>query len=593
MAAIEIIRAGRPRAAPAVHVPGTWRTKLAIVGALLCAASVVEAAAGSEPDAVFGRGLLQMLIVGVPIAVGLYALRAPGNTGFGLALLGIGFAWSLTALAESSASVPFTIGRLCTWLVFPCVVYLLLAFPDGRIAHGLDRVLFWGIIAMTVVLFYGTAPLVAAFPTKTLWSTCTTDCPANAVFALDRQPAFLTQVVLVREGLVVLLWVGLAASMLRRRRAASPLQRRAVTPAFVASGLLGVTHVAHISAREFGAPADTVIAISSAWTFCIVLVCLGFLYGLVSRRMQLAAGLARLSGALRDTDEPGAMRDALAVAMGDSTLELREQVPSELKPGRAATVIAADADIPVAVLVHDVALRDDPDLLDGVSGMVLAGRRQEQLLASLGEAMHDLEQSRRRIVEAADVERARIERDLHDGAQQRLIALRIRLGLAEEKLKADPAAGIEYVHELGFEAELALEELRTLAHGIYPSLLTDCGLAQALRSVAQHAPMPVSVRADGVGRHPLEIESAVYFTCVEAIQNAVKHASGATAVWVTLTQSDSVLRFEVRDDGCGFVSGARRGRGLRNMHDRIEALGGSLAFEGGNGTRVRGWVDVS
>ena len=261
------------------------------------------------------------------------------------------------------------------------------------------------------------------------------------------------------------------------------------------------------------------------------------------------------------------------------------------RPRRHA--IARDGRHDVA-LVHDVALLDDRELLDGVSGMVLAGWRHERLTADLGQAMTDLEDSRRRIAEAADLERARIERDLHDGAQQRLIALRIRLGLAEELLKTDPGAGVEEVHELGFEAERALDELRSLAHGVYPPLLTDRGLPDALRSVAAQAPMPVHVVAVGVTRHPIEIESAVYFTCVEALQNALKHADGATGVWIKLSQTRTSLRFEIRDDGPGFTPGEHDGRGLRNMHDRIEAIGGELTVDAtpGHGTRVIGSVQL-
>jgi len=118
---------------------------------------------------------------------------------FGIALVAIGFAWSLTALTESSLSVPYTIGRLSTWLTFPCVVHLLLAFPDGRVDRGLDRGLFVAVVAVMVLLFFCTAPFVHAFPPKTLWGTCTTDCPANAVFVGDLPPAFLTKVIYVRE----------------------------------------------------------------------------------------------------------------------------------------------------------------------------------------------------------------------------------------------------------------------------------------------------------------------------------------------------------------------------------------------------------
>ena len=590
--------------------PEPLETRLALAGALVCIASVAMAATTASSDAAFGRALLQLLIVGGPIAVGLYALRAPVNTSFGIAMLGIGFAWSLTALAESPLSVPHTIGRLATWLTFPCVVYLLLAFPHGRIEKGLDRAVFLGVVGIMVVLFYGTAPFVQAFPPKTLWSTCTTDCPANALFVLDQQPAFLTEVVLVREWLVELLWLGLFYSMFRRWRAASPLQQRAMGPAFIAGTLLGVAHYAHITARQLGAPADTVIALSSVWTFCIVAVCGAFLYGLVRRRMLLAGALAGLGGALRASDDRVHMRDSLATALGDSTAELLVRDPGsggwhdargravdwlqEPPAGRGVSVIDTDDGREEVALVHDIALLDDQELLDGIGGMVLAGWRRERLTTDLGEAMTDLENSRRRIAEAADQERARIERDLHDGAQQRLVALRIRLGIAEELLTTDPGAGAQELHELGFEAERALEELRSLAHGVYPPLLTDRGVPEALRSVAAHAPIPVHVVAAGVTRHQIEIESAIYFTCVEALQNAVKHAGGATGVWIRLAQTHTRLRFEVRDDGPGFMLGDHDGRGLRNMHDRIEALGGDLTIDAqpGRGTSIIGSVQL-
>jgi signal transduction histidine kinase len=216
-------------------------------------------------------------------------------------------------------------------------------------------------------------------------------------------------------------------------------------------------------------------------------------------------------------------------------------------------------------------------------------------MRDLARAMSDLEDSRRRIAEAADVERARLERDLHDGAQQRLVSLRIKLGLAEDKLQEDPAAGMRAVQELGFEAELALDELRSLAHGVYPSLLTDRGLTDALKSLARQAPIPIRVITDGVTRHPVEVESAIYFTCAEAVQNTMKHATTARAASIELQQSPRELRFEVWDDGGGFSPRESSGRGLKNMRDRIEAVGGNVAIDSrpGGGTRVRGAIPTA
>jgi signal transduction histidine kinase len=162
--------------------------------------------------------------------------------------------------------------------------------------------------------------------------------------------------------------------------------------------------------------------------------------------------------------------------------------------------------------------------------------------------------------------------------------------MAEEYLRNDPDAGIRVVKELGFEAEAALDELRSLARGVYPPVLTDRGVPDALRSMAMQVPLPVHVLAAGVTRHPIEIEGATYFTCVEAVQNTLKHAPGTTGVWIKLSQTRDQFRFEVRDDGPGFSLDGVQGRGLRNMRDRIEAIGGQLTVgsEPGSGTRVTG-----
>jgi signal transduction histidine kinase len=380
-------------------------------------------------------------------------------------------------------------------------------------------------------------------------------------------------------------------------------------PAFVAGAALGVSHYAHITARQLGVNADAVIALSSVWTFCIVAVCLAFLGGLVWRRMLLAQALARLGAGLRASQDRVDARDALATAMRDPTVQLlfrdpdadawqdaggrHADWPSAVAPDRAVTTVGTAADRPDVAVVHDVALLDDRELLDGVIGMVLAGWRHERLSSDLGRAMTDLAESRRRIAEAANLERARIERDLHDGAQQRLVGLRIRLGMAEELLRDDPGAA-DVVRGLGLEAEVALEELRALVRGVYPPVLTDFGVSEALQAMARQMPLPVRVIAAGVTRHPIEIEGATYFTCVEAAQNALKHAQGATGIRIELTETRKLLRFEVLDDGAGFAPGAVDGRGLRNMRDRIEAIGGHLAVESapGRGTRVAGAVPL-
>ena len=218
--------------------------------------------------------------------------------------------------------------------------------------------------------------------------------------------------------------------------------------------------------------------------------------------------------------------------------------------------------------------------LGAQAGLVL---KNVGLTAELLQRLEELRASRQRLVAAQDAERRRLERNLHDGAQQNLVALKVKLGLAEAFAEKDPARAKELVAQLKADADEALETLRDLARGIYPPLLADKGLAAALESQARKATVPVEVIADGVGRYPQDVEAAVYFCCLEALQNVQKYAK-ASAATMLLTDTGGTLGFEVADDGIGFdpVS-ARKGSGLTNMSDRLDALGGHVDLESGTG----------
>jgi signal transduction histidine kinase len=218
----------------------------------------------------------------------------------------------------------------------------------------------------------------------------------------------------------------------------------------------------------------------------------------------------------------------------------------------------------------------------------------QESLVNLERANQDLQASRSRIVATADAERRKIERNLHDGAQQHLVALAVNLRLAKDMLVDDPESAAEMLEALGEAVKDTIQELRDLAHGIYPPLLVDSGLSQALRAAANRSPLPVQVDATGVGRHPAEVEAAVYFCCLEALQNAAKHAPDA-AVEVTVRQDDSRLRFEVRDDGPGFdAATATAGHGFVNMSDRLGAMGGSVEWRStpGAGAVITGEIPI-
>jgi signal transduction histidine kinase len=207
----------------------------------------------------------------------------------------------------------------------------------------------------------------------------------------------------------------------------------------------------------------------------------------------------------------------------------------------------------------------------------------------------ELRASRSRVVAAADAERRRIERDLHDGAQQHLVALAVNLRLARELAESDPRRSRAVLEELSGDVRTAIDEFRDLAHGVYPPLLVAQGLGEGLRSAAARSPLPAKVEARGVGRYPPEVEATLYFCCLEALQNAGKHAGSAARASVRVWEEQDRLLFEVADDGVGFDTDAHPpGAGLTNMSDRLGALGGRLSITSapGAGTRVAGAVPL-
>ena len=216
-------------------------------------------------------------------------------------------------------------------------------------------------------------------------------------------------------------------------------------------------------------------------------------------------------------------------------------------------------------------------------------------LAELRRQAEELRRSRARVVAAADGERRRIERDLHDGAQQHLVALEANLGAVQALIRCDPERAGAIVGELRAAVHEAMQDLRDLAHGIYPPLLQDRGLAEALANAARRATIPTRVEAATDRRYSAAIETTVYFCCIEALQNAAKHAGGGIRATIRLRQADDALVFEVADDGSGLdPARATAGAGLTNMRDRLEAMGGGLRIDSrrGRGTRVTGTIPL-
>jgi signal transduction histidine kinase len=581
---------------------------LAGLGALLSACAVVLALGGGMPDPEW-LATRTALAIAAPIAVGLYAWREGAHARFGRLLILSGLLWSLVALATTTDPVPYSVGRVIAWVSEVAIIFLVLAFPSGRLPARIDRALVIGGALLIGVLYVPTALLVDHFPAPAVWATCSADCPANALAFVDATPAWVTDGVLpVREALTILLALLVVWRLAYRLRRTTPLMQRALAPVLAVAMLRLLTLSAAILARRGGWFDDDALAwFTGALALTLPLISVGFLAGLVAWRLYAADALLLLAQRLRVAPDAEARHAAIALAVKDPSLDLAFARPSgggwvdargwpyqlpEAGDGRYTTLIF-DGGRPLAALIHDDALREQRAFVEAVGAFALVWDENERLTERVDSSRGELRASRARILAAADDERRRIERDLHDGGQQRLVALRIRLQLAEDMMARSPAGAQEMLHRLAEDVDGVLEELRALAAGVFPAALAAHGLAEAIRAASQESPLPVHVVVNGDRRYAPETETAAYFCCLEALQNVAKHATGATAAWVLL-ELEGDLVFEVRDDGPGFDPGAAHARGLQNMRDRVAALGGTLEMRSGpgSGTLVRGRLPV-
>jgi signal transduction histidine kinase len=546
------------------------------------------------------EGLARALMVGAPIAVGLYARRRVPFARFGTLLVGIGVLWFVGTLSNSPDAVVYSIGRVGGWLAELAIVYVILAFPTGRLSERIDRGLVAVAAADVLLLYVPTALLVDAYPVPTLFTACTQGCPGNA-FEVAGQPAFVEDFVYpLRELVLITLTAAVAVRLGARLRAATPVMRRTLEPVLLAAifrvGALGLA----IAARRLDL-GDRMLQVAT-WVVALALPVLAFAFlaGLVRWRLFVAGAMQRLATQLPGHAEPEQLQAALADAFDDPSIEIvywlddgwvdadgRRFVPPKVASGRWLTVVEDDG-ARVAAIVHDAGLRSDAAFVATATSYVLMTLDNQRLTAQARGLLHEVSESRARIQATADEERRRIERDLHDGAQQRLVALRIQLELEAEEAERGDAERAATLRRLGADVEEAIDEMRSLARGIYPAALGDRGLAEALRAAALRSPLPTSLLATGVGRYSREIETTAYFCCLEALQNAAKHAHGASAAVIELSDNGA-LRVEVRDDGAGFdVASTGDGSGLVNMRDRLSAVGGELATESspGRGARI-------
>jgi signal transduction histidine kinase len=414
----------------------------------------------------------------------------------------------------------------------------------------------------------------------------------------------------LREVVSALVFGATAWLLIRRARRGPPLVTRVLAPVAAVAAFRAVALAVYDALRAAGHVTVTADLAAAVFLMSLALVTVGFALGLLERRLFVAEALQRLTRGLRPHASAAELRIALANALQDPSLavvywlrggtaqwvdETGWPIAAPAPHGdRAVTEVSADGRR-IAAILHDKSLAQDQALVRGAAAYALTALENDRLVGQLRASLDELSESRARIVAVADRERRRIERDLHDGAQQRLVALRVRLGLVAERLDKESPGSAATIREVEEQVDQTIDDVRSFARGIYPSLLAERGLTEALRAAGRNAPVPTVVDAPAIGRYPPEIEATVYFSCMEALQNAAKHAHTATGVTITLTHNPH-LRFEVRDDGDGFdPTEVDSGSGITNLGDRLAAVGGALHVESapGHGTVVSGVIPTS
>ena len=543
-------------------------------------------------------------IVGAVSASLYWLVRRPGNR---LGLLLLAFAVAATGLSLQGATQPLlhSIGVLADSAFFFLLYYVVFAFPEGRITSRLEWALL-GALALyfltTFFPFFFFSPVVSG---GSPLAACNSACPANALMIADRptiadgffhiSPISLSDVsyylIVLSSAILVYLIYRLATCTRPRRRALLPVY----VPALMVTASILVYY--GVVADLLRLDSSTVTKVGWLLTTGYAALPYGFLLSIAASTFFAAAALKNLLERLAARPTTEQWRAMIASALDDDALKLgyydpntgrfRESDGEDLERppmGSGRIWVPVDRDgRAVAAMVMDEALDEDPELVRAVASATL-------LAVENGELEGELRASQARVLEAGGAERRRIERDLHDSAQQRLVALRMHLMVAGERQdRADERAMLE---RFGAELDQAIDELRTVAHGKHPQTLNR-GVGAALAAVADRSAMPISIQDAGLRRHSQTVETTVYYCCLECLQNAAKHAGPGASATIRLGEKDGRVSFGVDDDGAGFDPDAiERGAGLTNLADRVAAVGGTLQIDAGpgRGTHIAGEI---
>ncbi|GIJ63367.1 sensor histidine kinase [Virgisporangium aurantiacum] len=539
---------------------------LAVVGAVFGA--VVLAVTDSARHSTSTSTLFSGLVGGLYLTAGVIAHLRQRENRVGLLMVLTGFGWFAEDLQVSNDPMVHTIGLFTRSASGGFLVHLVLAFPDGRLRSRLSR----AIVVAGYVAVFVFVPANVPFHRSVVENRLLVHTVLGFDTALDVVQMVMAAAVIV---ILVVRWI-----------AASRPARRVIAPVVVA-GLLG--GVASVVNPWFEPDERVPYAISSTLLHSSVLLLpLAFLLGVWRVRLgrtSVAAVLVRLP-----RSSPTQLRDLLAWALGDPSLQVGygEEAQPPVAPGRAVTPVERDGRR-MATLVHDPALHEDRHVLQAVASAVALELDNQRLAAEVRAQLDEVRASRARIVEAGDEQRRRVERDLHDGAQQQLVTVALVLRMARQRLDsagADPALA-ELLARGANGLDAALRELRELARGIHPAVLSEAGLTAAVRALAARSPASVEVDVfqEQVDALPPAVATTAYFVAAEAVTNALKHAH-ATTIRIALRREGAELRVSVTDDGVGGAT-IEGGTGLTGLRDRVAALDGRLDVHSGpSGTTV-------
>jgi signal transduction histidine kinase len=571
-----------------------WATTAIVILAGLGAGSAIVWGGYTTPAGTLAAVLVVTLAVGWSFAgLGIVAWRRWSTSLTGPLMIALGLAWFARAIGAVRHPWAFDAGLLVAALYLAVLAHLLVTYPSGRIVTRSQLVVVVGAYLCTAPLNFVAHWLIPS-------SESCRDCPYNLLI-VDHRGSGSSGAKQVIYAFVALAIAAVLVVVVLRWRTATAAGRRSYAPAVIgATGILLVLVVHRLSVL-FGVPAPVSTMLNWAVTGVLVLWPLGLVTGLARERLDRSA-VADLIVELGGVLSPGGMRPALARVLHDSSLDIVYWLPERSafvgesgavveaphEDGtRAITILTADGDV-VAALIHDPVLAQQPGLVSAVAAAAGLAIQNGRLHAQARAHLAETQASRTRIVAAAGAERRRVERNLHDGAQQRMLNLMLALRLAKVRLNAGAyekaGVAIDAAHtELG----LALSELRELARGIHPAVLTQAGLGAAVRALAQRSSVPVLVTNDlGTERFSEGIEETVYFIVSEALTNVAKHAHATQAV-VRISRGHDDVILDVTDDGVGGAS-PHDGEGLRGLQDRVDAYSGRFHIDSqaGQGTHI-------